>query len=288
LARGLFVGLTTLDCIYQVEQVPGADDKVVAQDSLLVAGGPATNAAVMFRHLGNEAVVISALGNHPVASLIRADLAEHKVQLIDLRPAAVEPPPLSTILVTAATGERAVISRNAVGRQVTPPGTWESWLEGIDIVLIDGHQMALGQVVAAGARQREIPVVVDAGSWKPGFEEVLPLANYVVASSTFRTPPATTAEETLERLQQWGIMEVAATFGSGPIRWCRENTQGTVSVPQVSVKDTLGAGDFFHGAFCHYRLHLELSDALAAAARVAAHSCQFFGTRAGLSALNPG
>jgi sugar/nucleoside kinase (ribokinase family) len=25
-------------------------------------------------------------------------------------------------------------------------------------------------------------------------------------------------------------------------------------VPQVSVRDTLGAGDIFHGAFCHYRL----------------------------------
>jgi sugar/nucleoside kinase (ribokinase family) len=285
LARGLFVGLTTLDCIYQVEHVPGADEKVVAQDSLLVAGGPATNAAVMFRHLGHEAVVVSALGNHPVTSLIRADLADQKVQLIDLMPDAVEPPPLSTILVTAATGERSVVSRNAVGRQVTPPGNWGTWLEGIDIVLIDGHQMALGQVIAAGARQRGIPVVVDAGSWKPGFEEVLPLASHVIAASTFRTPSESTAEGMLEALQQWGIMEVAVTFGSEPIRWRRGDTRGNIAVPQVSVKDTLGAGDFFHGAFCYYRLTLDFPEALAAAADVAAHGCQFFGTRAGLSAL---
>ena len=87
------MGLTTLDCIYQVEHVPAADEKVVAQDSLLVAGGPATNAAVMFRHLGNEAVVVSALGHHPVTSLIRADLAAQKVQLIDLMPDAVSASP---------------------------------------------------------------------------------------------------------------------------------------------------------------------------------------------------
>jgi sugar/nucleoside kinase (ribokinase family) len=288
LARGLFVGLTTLDCIYRVEHVPSADEKVVAQESLLVAGGPATNAAVMFRHLGNEAVVVSALGNHPFTSLIRADLAEQKVTLIDLMPDAVEPPPLSTILVTAATGERAVVSRNAVGRQVAPPQEWETWLEDIDVILVDGHQMALGQAIAQQAQQREIPVVIDAGSWKPGFEQVLPLADCVVASSKFRIPGQATPEDTLETLHTWGIMEVAMTFGHEPIRWRRGNTQGNILVPQVSVKDTLGAGDFFHGAFCHYRLTLDFPEALAAAAREAAHSCQFFGTRAGLPESRPG
>lgn len=288
MARGLFVGLTTLDCIYRVEHVPSADEKVVAQESLLVAGGPATNAAVMFRHLGHEAVVVSALGKHPVASLIRADLAEQKVQLIDLMPDAVEPPPLSTILVTATTGERAVVSRNAVGRQVATPKGWETWLEGIDIILIDGHQMALGQAVAQRAQQLEIPVVIDAGSWKPGFEKVLPLATGVIASSKFRIPGQTTAEGTLETLRQWGIMEVAMTFGQEPIWWRKGTTQGRVPVPQVPVEDTLGAGDFFHGAFCYYRLTLEFPEALAAAARVATHSCQFFGTRVGLRESKPG
>jgi sugar/nucleoside kinase (ribokinase family) len=96
------VGLTTLDCIYRVDHVPTADEKVVAQDSLLVAGGPATNAAVMFRHLGHQAAVVSALGQHPITSLIRTDLAAQQVELSDLTPNSPNPPPLSTILVTAA------------------------------------------------------------------------------------------------------------------------------------------------------------------------------------------
>ncbi|MEM6869477.1 MAG: sugar kinase, partial [Cyanobacteria bacterium P01_C01_bin.121] len=43
-AKGLFVGMTTLDCIYRAEHPPTANEKVVAQKSLMVAGGPATNA----------------------------------------------------------------------------------------------------------------------------------------------------------------------------------------------------------------------------------------------------
>ncbi|MCV3216935.1 PfkB family carbohydrate kinase, partial [Plectonema radiosum NIES-515] len=49
--------------------------------------------------------------------------------------------------------------------------------------------------------------------------------------------------------------------------------------PKIEPKDTLGAGDIFHGAFCNYILRESFPDALAQAANIAAYSCQFFGTR---------
>ena len=65
MATGLFVGLTTLDCIYQVSRLPASDEKMVAEACLLVAGGPATNAAIAFAALGNRATLVAALGQHP-------------------------------------------------------------------------------------------------------------------------------------------------------------------------------------------------------------------------------
>ena len=54
-------------------------------------------------------------------------------------------------------------------------------------------------------------------------------------------------------------------------------------VPVMSIKpvDTLGAGDIFHGAFCHYIM--ERNDfliALERASEVASLSCTSLGTRA--------
>lgn len=312
MARGLFVGLITLDCLYRVDHVPTSDEKIVAEESLLVAGGPVTNAAVAFRHLGNEAVLLGSVGHHAMTSLIRADLETYGVALVDGDPDRQDPPPLSTILVTATTGDRAVISRNAVGHQIVPPpeAAIQAWLTGVDIVLIDGHQMALSLAIAQQARQQGIPVVVDAGSWKPGFDRVLGLATSAIAAERFRPPQCATAAETRRALLDMGIPEVATTHGSQPIQaLCHTQNQHPLEtdilVPTFPVVDTLGAGDILHGAFCHFRLRTSplpsapsedpfappstypatpppFIAALTQAAAVASHSCQFFGTRAWL------
>jgi sugar/nucleoside kinase (ribokinase family) len=47
----------------------------------------------------------------------------------------------------------------------------------------------------------------------------------------------------------------------------------------IKAVDTLGAGDIFHGAFCHYILQQDFPTALSNAAKVAARSCESFGTR---------
>jgi sugar/nucleoside kinase (ribokinase family) len=57
---------------------------------------------------------------------------------------------------------------------------------------------------------------------------------------------------------------------------------------------TLGAGDIFHGAFCHrYVVNgFGFRDALEFASAIASRSCQYFGTRAWMneipSAVRPG
>jgi sugar/nucleoside kinase (ribokinase family) len=277
-ARGLFVGLVTLDLIYLANSAPKNNQKIVAIDYIVAAGGPATNAAVTFSHLGNQATVLGVVGSHPMTQLIRGDLANYKVAIADLEPTTDLAPPVSSIIVTQSTGERAVVSINAVKTQASSASIPPDILQNVNIVLIDGHQMAVSYSIAQMAKVKNIPIVIDGGSWKPGFEQILPFVDYAVCSANFYPPDCQTGEDVFAYLSGFDIPHIAITHGQKPIEYWNTKT-GIVNVPQIQAVDTLGAGDIFHGAFCHYILRESFTDALALAANIAADSCKFFGTR---------
>jgi sugar/nucleoside kinase (ribokinase family) len=276
---GLFVGLLTLDLIYLAESAPKNNQKIVAADYTVAAGGPATNAAVTFSYLGNQATVLGMLGSHPMTQLIKGDLDNYKVAIADFDKEATEPPPVSSIIVTQSTGDRAVVSINAMKTQANRESIPPDILQNVDIVLIDGHQMKVGKAIAQIAKSQNIPVVVDGGSWKPGFEELLPFVDYAICSANFYPPSCHTSQEVFAYLKKINIPHIAITHGEKPIEYLWEDKTGTVGVPSIQPLDTLGAGDIFHGAFCNYILRESFTDALAEAANIAADSCQFFGTR---------
>jgi sugar/nucleoside kinase (ribokinase family) len=277
--QGLFVGLATLDLIYLVERLPNNNQKIVALDQIIAAGGPATNAAVTFNYLGSKAKLLGILGNHPLSQLIQADLATHSLKIIDLQPEYAESPSVSSIFVIQSTGERAVISINATKSQAIVEQLPKDVLEQVDLVLLDGHQMAISQAIASQAKSLNIPVVLDGGSWKPGLEKVLPYVDYALCSADFYPTGCGNLKEVLAYLQNAEISHIAITRGERPIFYWDNGKTGELAVPQVTVKDTVGAGDIFHGAFCHYILQQSFVSALHAAAQIASRSCQFFGTR---------
>ena len=276
--NGLFVGLVTLDLIYLAESPPKNNQKLVAEDYIVAAGGPVTNAAVTFSYLGNKALISGVVGCHPMTQLIKSDLANYQVEIIDYYPIAENPPPVSSIIVTKATGERAVISINAVKTQVDSQAISPD-LRDIDIVLIDGHQMELGCAIAKLAKAENIPVVIDGGSWKPGFDQLLPFVDYAICSANFYPPDCQNSQEVFAYLNQMGIPHIAITHGEKPIQYLSKSEIKILDVPKIQPADTLGAGDVFHGAFCHHVLQETFTVALEKAAKIAALSCQFFGTR---------
>jgi sugar/nucleoside kinase (ribokinase family) len=139
--------------------------------------------------------------------------------------------------------------------------------------------MAVGQVIAELASANNIPVVSDGGSWKPGFETVLPFFDYAICSANFYPPECNSTAEVFAYLASAGIPHIAITQGENPIQCLSQGTTNTLEVPQINAVDTLGAGDVFHGAFCHYILQEKFTEAITSSARIASYSCQFFGTR---------
>lgn len=279
-ARGLFVGLTTLDVIHTVAAPPEQNTKVTALSSDLAAGGPAAVAAITFAALGGRARLVTAIGSGPAASLVHADLASAGVDVIDLAPPGHEIAP-STAIVSRGTGDRLVISGSLHTPQPTEPG---SLLDEIDVVLIDGHLPTLALAAVAAAEAAGTPVVVDAGSHKPVFDQVFGRVTDIICSDDYRHPPGQSAE----CLLQGRVQVVATSHGSRPLTWLMRDEAGQVDVPQVDAVDTLGAGDVLHGGYAWaLAAGAERVEALATGVRLASQRVTIAGPREWRTRLRP-
>ncbi|MTD57665.1 PfkB family carbohydrate kinase [Amycolatopsis pithecellobii] len=284
----LLAGLCTVDVVQRVTELPAPGEKVQSLSVDVAAGGPATNAAVTVAALNRAAArsasvegggvgaeagrarLVTILGAHPLADLARADLTACGVDLVDAAPSFVDPPALSAVAVRDRDGERTVISRNAAHSPDFPGTPWET--DDVRTVLVDGHHPRLALGTARWARTQGIPVVLDAGSWKPVLDELLPLVDIAACSAQFPVPP-------LELLAR-GVSTVITTAGPEPVRWRTAFAEGEVAVPVVNARDTLGAGDVWHGALAYGAGRFDLPELIRYANEVAAMRVRHAGPRA--------
>ena len=84
-----------------------------------------------------------------------------------------------------------------------------------------------------------------------------------------------------EMCDEMGLSRWAITRGTNGVIWKDGGTSGEIPAVSVTAVDTMGAGDIFHGAFCHaYAPTGDFVEALNSANRIAARSCETAGTRA--------
>lgn len=262
-ARLLCCGLTTWDIVQVVDRVPGPDEKVQALELRAGVGGPAANAARTAAALGVPTRLVTALGRGPIADLARAELEAAGVEVVDLAAGLDASPAISTVLLTRATGQRAVVSTNAAAapRLHQLP---DRVLDGVTALLVDGHHLELAIRLAHDAHEAGLPTVLDGGSWKVGQEALLDAIQLAVVSADFVPPAGLDArgsappDADLRGIATLGPSFVARTAGAGPVRYLHDSGahghrarfgQIAISPPPGPVVDTLGAGDVLHGAF---------------------------------------
>ncbi|MBN1504058.1 MAG: sugar kinase, partial [Candidatus Eisenbacteria bacterium] len=164
-----------------------------------------------------------------------------------------------------------------------------SVLDGCRCLVLDDLETEAGIEAASRARSLGVPVVLDAGSLREGMEELVPMCDYVVASSQFgreyagSDDPLSAARLIHERTGRVSVVTAGerGSFCAGP--------RGNFSRDGFRVRtvDTTGAGDVFHGAFAvgilkgwDLPMVLEFSNA------VAAMKCTRLGGRPGIPTLD--
>jgi sulfofructose kinase len=283
--RVICVGHAALDRIYRIEAFPPEPTKVRALEHVEAGGGMAANAAVAVARLGGKAELWSRAGDDAAGSAIRAGLKAEGVDVRYLQSFEGARSSTSAIIVDGQ-GERLIVGQRDAGM---PSGT--SWLplervKEADAVLGDLRWLEGLRAVFSRARKERVPTILDADlGAREAVRGILKLTDFAIfsAQALREFVPVGSDAERLAHVLSLGPKHAGVTLGRDGYLWRVGDGDGHVPAFSLSVTDTTGAGDAFHGAFA-----LMVAEGRAAvecarvAAAVAALKCQRLGSRAGL------
>jgi sugar/nucleoside kinase (ribokinase family) len=274
----VFLGRSTLDLVYQVPEFPREDSKTMATRFLAQCGGPALNAAVTFAFLGGDAHLVSAVGRGGASEMVKAELRHYDVRLTDIRDDEGFAPPVSSVVINAASGSRTIF--NAPPPASLPETPKQVGIPAAPLLLADGFYVAEMLELLRDFHEHGGAICLDGGSWKPETEALLPLVSIAICSQHFQPPGTRSIEEKLDYLGARGVSYAAVTRGQSPILGRERGRMFSIPIEPVEAVDTLAAGDILHGAFCWYFLRgKNFEEPLRAAAKVATLSVRFLGGR---------
>ena len=282
MTRALFIGRSVLDVTALLQDFPGPDGKAKALANEVIPGGSALNAAVVFSHLGGEAGLATSLGaDGLLREYLTNDLAEQGVSVHDICADPAYNIPVSTVISTISLGTRLVVN-GARDECARVHERNDLITDGFDLIQLDQYERHFVSRHHDALRAFKGPIVLDGGGWKSWSPDFLRLADIPIVSEVFQPDGP---KDLSVMCAELGIKRWAVTRGKGGVYWHDQGDEGEIPALAIDTVDTLGAGDIFHGAFCHAFLETgSFVGALNIANGVAARSCGSSGTRSWMNA----
>ncbi len=252
----LCAGIGVLDEVFAVERFPVGEFKTQASAHMSVSGGNAANAAVAIVRLGARASFVGPLGG-PAGGDPNGDrlLALMQAQGIDCsacpRMAGV-PSSISAICIDAH-GERAIVNHRddrLVALRPADPAALVADADP-DAVVVDNRFPEFVESICLAARDRGLPIVLDADEPRRQSNVLLNLVSHVLFSA--EGLGATVGHDDLAA----GLVQaraltpsfLAVSDGANGVLWLDGDALRHTPAFPITAVDTLGAGDTLHGAF---------------------------------------
>jgi sulfofructose kinase len=279
------LGLSALDYIWNVERLEDHQGKLRADDFATKGGGMAATAAVTVARLGARAFFWGRAGDDVEGRFMRDALAAEKVDVTYFRLFEGARSSISCVLVDKS-GERRIANFRGAG---LPAGA--DWLPLDDIarfgaILSDPRWPEGTEAAFTAARAAGVPTVLDADmSEATVFERLLPLTDHAIFSAPALAAFAGDAYA-LEKVSAYGCTVGAVTHGADGVHWIEAGWRHHRPAYPVTVVDTTGAGDVFHGAYAFaIAAGAPLHEAMAFASAAAALKCTKPDGRSGIPTL---
>jgi sugar/nucleoside kinase (ribokinase family) len=281
----LCAAIAVQDIVMRVQKFPAPGAKVYASEFIITGGGCAANAAVAIARLGGRAAFAGPLGgsDDQVSNRIVTDLLAEGVDVSGTVRVTGGTASVSLILLDAE-GEKTIATRRGVRLGDARPADAAKLVADVDALLADNRFPEFAMAVCRAAQPRKIPIVIDLDLATKPDDPLLKLGTHVVSSAEALHGTTGLADygAGLRRLAEHLSGFLAITDGPNGVYWLDKGTLRHMPAFKVTVIDTLGAGDAFHGAFSLALAEgRNLPDAMRFASATAALKCTHFGGAAG-------
>ena len=284
MTRIVCVGITVLDRIWYLDDLPKEGGKYVAKNYTEVGGGPAATAAVAAAKLGAEVDFIGRVGDDDTGRRLLAELESLGVNT------------RYTLVVEGARSSQSAVLVDGSGERVIAnyPSpdlpTDAGWLKDInfsqwDLVLADVRWHDGAKQAFTLARQQGVPTLLDADVTPQDIAELIALSDHAAFSAPGlqRLTHLDETRDALEKAQTLTNGRVYVTQGREGCHWLESGEFCHQPGYAVDVVDTTGAGDVFHGALAVSLVRQSSSaEAVRFASAVAALKCTKPGGRDGI------
>ncbi len=283
------LGQCSLDYLALIDKYPDVDTKKEVLEWYEQGGGPVATALVALSRLGIACRFYGIIGDDYAGDMIRKSLIEEGVDVAGLIKIEGILSQVAFIVIEKDTAKRTIFWRRHSGEALCSEEIIDNLLDGSDFLLLDGLMKEPSIYAAEKARALNIPVMLDAGSARPGLLEIAQLSDYVVASEGFskgngwvHTPEALQKEK-----DKLGIKVLTITMGELGSITISDDLVIEMPAFKVEAIDTTGAGDVFHGGYIYGLLQgWSLGETIKFATALAAMKCMSIGGRTGIPRLS--
>ena len=284
------LGNSALDTIGLIPRLPQLDSRVALEDMTRQGGGQVAQALVTLARLGATAGFVGRVGDDEAGALIRAGLAEEGVEVAYLQTTPGARSKQSMILVDRDTGKRSICAFAGTAGEIALDSQTLDYLSSGRFLHLDGHSAAAAAIAARQAARSGVRVCLDAGAGM-NVDGLLPLireTHVLIAAEDFTmaASPAGTVAAGAAHLLTLGPEIVVVTLGERGSYTLTASAELSTAPFPVSVVDTTGAGDVFHGAYLFGLLQgWDLASTAEFAGATAALKCTQLGGRAAIPRL---
>ncbi len=230
------IGETVLDKSITINGYAKEGTKVKACEEHVSVGGPVPIALILLARLGATCTLVTSLGNDKEGEDIRKTLTEERIKLSVNREQVTK---INTVLTNTLNGSRTIIKSTAQHKKLTHIPL--HLIEKADLILFDRHEPVAFDYVLKH-KQAKTKIITDPST------ELSECTLKLIKNSTY---PIVPIELCAQLTQKVSLGELIVTAGNNGTYFLQDDKLSHEPAYAIQVKDVLGAGDIYRGAFAY-------------------------------------